>query len=85
MRFHFSRHVQIELETRKISRALLEQALQAPEQKVPEVENVTCFQSRVDMGGTRYLLRVMVNETVDPPVVVTVYRTSKINKYWRES
>jgi len=25
----------------------------------------------------------MVNETVDPPVVVTAYRTSKISKYWR--
>jgi len=26
---------------------------------------------------------VIVNETVDPAVVVTVYRTSRIGKYWR--
>jgi hypothetical protein len=38
----------------------------------------------VDFGdGRTYLLRVMVNETVDPAVVVTVYRTSKIKEYWR--
>lgn len=71
MRFHFSKHVQEELEARKIARALVDQLLQAPEQKVPEVEEITCFQSRVDIGGKQYLLRVMVNESVDPPVVVT--------------
>jgi hypothetical protein len=29
-----------------------------------------------------YLLRVMVNEIAFPPVVVTVYRTGRIEKYW---
>jgi hypothetical protein len=84
VRFHFSKHVQEELEARKIARALVDQLLQAPEQKVPEVEGITCFQSRVDIGGKQYLLRVMVNESVDPPVVVTAYRSNKIAKYWRK-
>ena len=84
MSFHFSKHVQEELETRKIARVLLDQVLHAPEQKVPEVEGITCFQSRVDIGGKQYLLRVMVNDSVDPSVVVTVYRTNKIAKYWRK-
>ncbi len=35
--------------------------------------------------GKSYLVRVIVNNTIEPAVVVTVYRTSKINKYWRES
>ena len=85
MSFHFSRHVQEELETRKIARVLVDQVLHAPEQKVPEVEGITCFQSRVDISGKQYLLRVMVNENVDLSVVVTVYRTNKIAKYWRNS
>lgn len=84
MNFRFSKHVLEELEERKISRTLLDGVLQAPEQKVPEVEDITCFQSRVDTDGKRYLLRVMVNERVNPPVVVTVYLTKRINKYWRE-
>ena len=36
------------------------------------------------MDGKVYLLRAMVNETANPPVVVTVYRTSKIEKYRRQ-
>jgi hypothetical protein len=74
-----------ELEARKIPRHLLERVLQSPEQRVPEIENVTCYQSRVEINGKQYLLRVMVNETIQPAKVVTAYRTSKIAKYWRSS
>jgi hypothetical protein len=31
-----------------------------------------------------YLLRVIVDDNVDSAVVVAVYKTSKIKKYWRE-
>ena len=85
MSFHYSKHVVEELEKRRLSQSLLEEVLQAPEQKVPALDNITCYQSRVEMGGKRYLLRVMVNDTGNPPVVVTVYRTNKITKYWRAS
>ena len=30
-----------------------------------------------------YLLRVFVDLDRDPPEVVTAYRTSKVDKYWR--
>ena len=43
MNFHLSKHVQEEMEKRKISRTLLDGVLQTPEQKVPEAENVTFF------------------------------------------
>ena len=85
MKFHYSNHVHEELAKRKLPLSLLEEVLYAPEQKVPEVDNITCYQSRVEIGGKRYLLRVMVNDTVNPPVVVTVYRTNKLSKYWRSS
>jgi hypothetical protein len=85
MTFVFSKHVLEELDERKIARELVERVLQSPQQKVPEVENVTCYQSRIDMNGKEYLLRVMVNETIKPPKVVTAYRTSKVTKYWRAS
>jgi hypothetical protein len=84
MKFQFSKHVIDELGKRKIRQQLVEQTLDAPEQKVPEVDDITCYQSRVEINGKTYLLRVMVNETVNPSVVVTVYRTSKISKYWRK-
>ncbi|NGZ11033.1 MAG: DUF4258 domain-containing protein [Nitrospira sp. LK70] len=84
MKFQFSKHVLEELEKRKIPQKLVEQALYAPEQKVPEVDDIACYQSRVEISGKTYLLRVMVNETLNPAVVVTMYRTSKVSKYWRK-
>jgi len=30
-----------------------------------------------------YLLRAVIDPGFDPPVLVTVYQTSKIAKYWR--
>jgi len=83
MKFHFSRHVLDEMNKRKIPQKLVEHTLHAPEQKVPEVDEITCYQSQVEIDGKTYLLRIMVNEMMKPAVVVTMYRTSKISKYWR--
>lgn len=85
MKAAFSKHVLEELEERKIPRSLVEQVMEAPEQKVPEAENITCYQSRITMQSKSYLLRVMVNENTTPPTVVTAYRTSKVTKYWRQA
>lgn len=85
LRFHFSKHVLEELEERQIPRMLVERVLESPEQKTVVLENINCYQSRVEISGKQYVLRVLVNDTVQPPVVVTAYRTSKIRKYWRES
>ena len=83
--FHFSKHVLEELEERQIPRMLIERVLESPEQKTAVLENINCYQSRVEITGKQYVLRVLVNETAQPPVVITAYRTSKIRKYWRES
>ena len=85
LRFHFSKHVLEELEERQIPRMLVERVLESPEQNTAVLENINCYQSRVEISGKQYVLRVLVNETVQPPVVITAYRTSKIRKYWRES
>ena len=44
-------------------------------------------QSRVEMpaDGARYLTRVVVDVNLGDEVVVTVYRTSKIEKYWSKT
>lgn len=67
---------------RGVRAAAIEAVLAAPEQKVPGHGAISCYQSRISMGGKPYLLRIMVDETKRPPVVVTVYRTGKIAKYW---
>jgi hypothetical protein len=83
MNFDFSTHVREEMARRGIPQAVVESVLAAPEQKVPEHGDVVCYQSKVEINRKAYLVRAMVNETAVPPKVVTVYRTSKINKYWK--
>jgi hypothetical protein len=41
------------------------------------------LQSRIVLAGKMDLLRVFVDVDRDPAEVVTVYRTSRIAKYWR--
>lgn len=83
MNHELSTPVKQEMERRGIPLAVVESVLAAPAQKVPEHDDVVCYRSRVEINQKPYLVRVMVNETTTPPKVVTVYRTSKINKYWK--
>ena len=83
MNHELSKHVQQEMARRGIPLAVLESVLAAPAQKVPEHGDVVCYQSKMEINQKMYLVRVMVNEKLRPPRVVTVYRTSKINKYWK--
>ena len=44
------------------------------------------YQSKVDFKeGKIFLVRVVTAEKAGMPVVVTVYRTSKVEKYWRKA
>jgi len=62
----------------------LEAVLGKPDQVVPEKGRVKAYQSKCEIGGKMFLLRVMVDDSVDPAVVVTAYRTTKIEKYWEK-
>jgi hypothetical protein len=63
---------------------MLESVLENPQQVLAERGGKKAYQSQLDFGGGKiFLLRAIVDETVDPAMVVTVYRTSKISKYWR--
>ena len=66
-----------------ISFEVVEQVLNSPEQSVPEHGGLVARQSRVELEGKQYLVRMIVAERPDETVVVTAYRTSRIDKYWR--
>jgi len=85
MKPELSKHVRQEMGRRGIPLAVVESVLAAPGQKVPEHGDVVCYQSNVEINQKPYpyLVRVMVNETATPAKVVTVYRTSKINRCWK--
>lgn len=80
--FTISSHAAIEINRRNIRIEDIEQVLKRPQQIISVRPNRNIYQSIVDMDGKQYLLRLIVDEET-PPVLVTVYRTSKIQKYWR--
>jgi hypothetical protein len=86
MRFRLTAHARAELERRQIPLALLESVLYNPQQIVIAGSGRKSYQSQLDFGeGRVFLLRAIVEDDADPAVVVTVYRTSKVEKYWRRS
>jgi len=80
----FSQHALDEMILRGVSREIVEKVLSAPEQVVPASNGNRAFQSRIVFGRKTFLVRVIIDEEREPPVIVTLYRTSKIDKYWEE-
>jgi hypothetical protein len=84
-RFTISAHAEAELVRRRIPHSMLMQVLEQPQQIVGEHSGRKAYQSRVKVGGRTFLPRAIVRDDLTPPIVVTVYRTSKIGKYWSGS
>ncbi|MBM3745857.1 MAG: DUF4258 domain-containing protein [Acidobacteria bacterium] len=84
MKYLVSRHAEDKMSRRQIPRAWLDSVLENPEQRLPEPGDKEALQSRFESeDGKMYLVRAVVATDKEPPVVVTVYRTSKVRKCWR--
>ena len=84
MDFVFSKHAEEQLQRRGINRKDVETVVSQPDQTLTDDENkdITVFQSLIKEEGRMFLLRVFVNTTKLPNVIVTLYRTTKIQKYY---
>jgi hypothetical protein len=76
-------HAAFEMRRRGIEEGAVRQVLSSPEQRHSVRPGRDVLQSRITLAGKTYLLRVFVDVDRDPAEVVTVYRTSRIAKYWR--
>ncbi|MBC7260216.1 MAG: DUF4258 domain-containing protein [Chloroflexi bacterium] len=85
--YRLTDHARLEMERRQVSEAEVVRVLSAPEQTVEVRPGRVVCQSRVKHGTPVrvYLLRVFVDVDRQPAEVVTVYRTSRIEKYWRKA
>jgi Domain of unknown function (DUF4258) len=81
--YRLSEHARREIDRRGIPLDLLASVLEEPEQIVSERGKLKAYQSKVEIGGRVFLLRVIVDDSAHPMVVVTAYRTSKIGRYWQ--
>jgi hypothetical protein len=78
-------HAAFEMARRGLDAEIIRGVLAHPEQEVKVREGRVIFQSRLGLGRPErmYLVRVVVDVDKRPAEVVTVYRTTKIAKYWR--
>jgi hypothetical protein len=83
--FIFTDHALKEMARREITQQDVKAVLANPEQMELVREGRAVYQAKLEMGEPpkTYILRVFIDIDRKPPYVVTVYRTSKIEKYWR--
>ena len=86
MEITFHSHAELELEERQISREMALQVVRAPQEKVPGHSGRWVYQSRFfdTVHSQEMLLRVVIEEREGQLLIVSIYKTSKIDKYWQE-
>lgn len=84
VKYRLSSHAQAEIGQRQIPLAVVESIIETPEQIVPERGAVRAYPSRRYIVGEMFLVRVLVDDSSDPVVIVTAYRTTRIDRYWRK-
>jgi uncharacterized protein DUF4258 len=80
-----SEHARWQARRRGLDEATILTVARSPEQVFPVRPGREIRQSRVTLPpeGREYLVRVVIDSAPGEETVVTVYRTSKIEKYWR--
>ena len=78
-------HAQQSLTAREISRTETDKTLAQPEYALPDLPGRRVLMRRYfdQVLQQQMLLRVVVEDTADETVVITVYKTSQINRYLR--
>lgn len=84
--YSISLHAANEMRRRRIDEGQIRLVLSSPDQTIKIVSGRIIYQKRLyeKDKNKEYLHRVIVDPAGKPPVVVTAYRTSKIEKYWRQ-
>ena len=78
-----SKHAKEQIADRGIPERVVRNVVKAPEQQYNNDIDETVCQSKKIFEDKVYLVRVYVNFYKEPPVIISAYRTSKIEKYWR--
>ena len=83
--FILSKHAKEQLEVRRINETLVWKIIENPQQELREGLEKKVYQSIIaDEKGEEQLIRVFVNVAKHPKLIITVYKTSKIQKYWKD-
>jgi hypothetical protein len=83
LNFSISKHAVEEMARRQISLEQVESLMNHPDQIVEAHGGLVCYQCLSTNNGKPGLLRAIINDAANPKNIVTIYRTSKIKKYWK--
>jgi hypothetical protein len=79
--FLFSKHAKEQLKRRSIEKSMVDTVLNKPDSIIKHSDINTIYQKVIKEERCNYPYRVFVNESRDPKLIITVYKTSKIEKY----
>ncbi|MBI3584040.1 MAG: DUF4258 domain-containing protein [Nitrospinae bacterium] len=79
-------HAIFEAERRGITEEFIRFVVKTPQQKLPAKKGRIIIQNKYydKMENKEMLIRVIGIEKFEKFIVITAYKTSKINKYWKE-
>lgn len=81
MEFEFSKHALNQIEHRSLSKEMVLSIVLQPDSVVDQDKTTRIYSKLVDTDSKIYLYRVFVNYLKDPLIIITAYKTSKIEKY----
>lgn len=77
----FSKHALEQIAHRHIAIEIVQSVIDRPDSMdQSELSNVI-YQKKVKFENEDFLVRVFVNQITEPHLVITAYKTSKLNKY----
>lgn len=84
MRVTITGHAKFEADRRNIPEELIRSVVERPQQKLPSKKGRIIIQNKYhdEFEGKEMLLRIVGLEENEEFNVITVYKTSKIDKYW---
>ncbi len=81
MKYVFSDHAIEQLQRRDIKKSIIESIIENPDNIIDEKDK-RIYQGIIKENDKKRLFRIFVNINVNPYVIITAYKTSKIEKYY---
>jgi hypothetical protein len=81
MTIEFSKHALRQMEIRRLSEEVILSVIYDPKQILIQDSETSIYTKLINESGNIYLYRVFVNINKKPPLIITAYKTSKIDKY----
>ncbi len=77
----FSKHALEQMALRSISVEIAQSIINNPQQTITQ-EGKRIYQSIINFEDGDYLIKLFINIEKQPNLVITIYKTSKIEKYY---